>query len=72
MISGLSARGVAAVFHYFPLHSAPTGVRYGRCQGNMHITNTLSECLVRLLLWVELTPRMQERVVAALNEVLPG
>lgn len=38
----------------------------------MHITNTLSECLVRLLLWVELTPRMQERVVAALNEVLPG
>lgn len=72
IISGLSDRDVAAVFHYVPLHSSPAGLHHGRCQGNMHRTNTLSERLVRLPMWVELTPEMQDRVVAALDEVLPG
>ena len=72
VISGLAARGVASVFHYVPLHSSPAGMRHGRCQGNMHRTNTLSERLVRLPMWVELTPEMQDRVVLALDEVLPG
>lgn len=44
--------GVSPVFHYVPLHSAPAGLRYGRAHGDMHHTNTLSERLLRLPLWI--------------------
>ncbi|WP_211090270.1 PLP-dependent aminotransferase family protein [Pseudothauera nasutitermitis] len=32
-IDGLQQRGVHAVFHYIPLHTAPAGLRYGRPHG---------------------------------------
>ncbi|MNU08306.1 dTDP-4-amino-4,6-dideoxygalactose transaminase [compost metagenome] len=55
--------GVHAVFHYVPLHSSPAGQRYGRVHGEMTTTDSQSERLVRLPLWVGLTPEQQDRVV---------
>jgi dTDP-4-amino-4,6-dideoxygalactose transaminase len=40
------------VFHYVPLHSAPQGLKVGRCAGPMTHTENLSERLLRLPMWV--------------------
>jgi dTDP-4-amino-4,6-dideoxygalactose transaminase len=52
VISALNRRGVNAVFHYVPLHSAPAGRRFGRTVGPMDVTDDCSARLVRLPLWV--------------------
>lgn len=70
VLSALKKAGVHAVFHYVPLHSSPAGQRYGRVHGPMAVTDTLSERLVRLPLWVELVPEKQDSVIAALTHAL--
>jgi dTDP-4-amino-4,6-dideoxygalactose transaminase len=62
-IERLASEGVAAVFHYVPLHSSPAGSRYGRVHGDLAVTETASEQVVRLPLWVEMTEREVDRVV---------
>ena len=54
LISKLSADGILAPFHYIPLHSAPAGRRYGKASGTLDVTDQVSECLIRLPLFVEL------------------
>jgi len=51
-IEQLARAGVNAVSHYVPLHSSPAGLRYGRVQGSLDVTDDVSERLVRLPLWV--------------------
>ncbi|MEV9116391.1 DegT/DnrJ/EryC1/StrS family aminotransferase, partial [Klebsiella pneumoniae] len=58
---------IRAVFHYVPLHSSPAGLRYGRAHGSLSHTNSLSEKLVRLPLWVGLSEQQQDRVLAVLK-----
>ena len=70
VLQELVARGVHAVSHYVPLHSAPAGRRYARAVGSMSVTDALSEQLIRLPMWIGLTVEMQERVVAELLAVL--
>ena len=68
-IARLKGRGIQAVFHYVPLHSAPMGRKAGRAAGEMSNTNELSERLVRLPLWLGLeeqqAPVIQEVIAAA-------
>ena len=66
----LKEKGIHAVFHYVPLHSSPGGQRYGRVHGSLAVTNAQSERLVRLPLWVGLTPEQQERIVETLSKCL--
>jgi hypothetical protein len=40
------------VFHCVPLHSAPAGRRYGRVATPMRHTDTLSERLLLIPLWI--------------------
>lgn len=54
---------IGSVFHYVPLHSSPAGERYGRAHGELKNTNQLSERLIRLPLWVGLTPEQQDKIV---------
>jgi dTDP-4-amino-4,6-dideoxygalactose transaminase len=58
------------VFHYVPLHSSPAGLRYGRQHGAMTNTDTLSECLIRLPLWVGLTGEQQAGIVDSLQRAV--
>jgi len=60
IIEGLRQCGINAVFHYIPLHSSPAGVRYGRHHGDMSNTVDVSECLLRLPLWLGVEDRMDE------------
>ena len=67
VLSSMSDVGVNAVFHYVPLHSSPAGKRFGRVSGDLAITTTQSERLIRLPLWIGLSEEQQARVVESLS-----
>lgn len=51
LISFLKEKGIGAVFHYIPLHSAPAGKKYGEFFGKDIYTTSESERLLRLPLY---------------------
>lgn len=55
LIDFLKERGVHAVFHYVPLHSAPAGTKFGRFHGEDKYTTKESERLLRLPMFYKLT-----------------
>ena len=62
-ISYLKENGVLSVFHYIPLHSAPAGIKYGRYVGDMKVTNRVSDTLVRLPMFYDITDEELGKVV---------
>lgn len=68
-IADLKERGINAVFHYVPLHSAPAGQRFGRVPGAMTHTENLAERLVRLPLWLGLEEQQTTVIECILNEM---
>jgi dTDP-4-amino-4,6-dideoxygalactose transaminase len=67
LISKFAKHGVNAVFHYVPLHSSPAGIKYGRTEGEMKFTNRISNCLLRLPLWVGMKHQEQKSIIAILE-----
>ena len=65
-------RGIFAVFHYVPLHSSPAGKRYGRTVGNMEITDRVSDCLLRLPLYYEMTEKDVDLVTGCIRDFYKG
>lgn len=63
----LKEKGVMAVFHYIPLHSAPAGRRFGRFDGKDICTTEESERLVRMPLYYRLHPEDQAAVIKAVQ-----
>jgi dTDP-4-amino-4,6-dideoxygalactose transaminase len=61
---------ISSVFHYVPLHSSPAGKRYGRTHGALDVTNSQSERLIRLPMWVGLTEQQQDKVVDVLTHAV--
>ncbi len=55
LINYLKKNGICAVFHYVPLHSSPAGKRYGRINGNLSVTEDISDRLVRLPIYYEMS-----------------
>jgi dTDP-4-amino-4,6-dideoxygalactose transaminase len=72
LIADLRKQGIQAVFHYIPLHSSPAGRRFGRTQRRLGVTDRVSECLVRLPLWVAMSDAEIERVCEAVEASLSG
>jgi len=70
VLKALLARGVLAVFHYIPLHSAPAGLAHGRVAGPMDVTDRAGAQLIRLPLYADLRDDQVEQVIASLTEVL--
>ncbi|MDH4441872.1 MAG: dTDP-4-amino-4,6-dideoxygalactose transaminase [Rhizobium sp.] len=68
----LKSKGISSVFHYVPLHSSPAGKRFARMSGELNVTVSHSERLVRLPLWAGLTIEQQEGVATILAEALRG
>jgi dTDP-4-amino-4,6-dideoxygalactose transaminase len=61
---------IGAVFHYVPLHSSPAGMRFGRAHGDMSLTTSLSQRLVRLPMWFGLSESQQQRIADVLGAIL--
>jgi len=70
VLDGLKEKEVHAVFHYVPLHSSPAGLRFGRAHGNLSLTTSLSQRLIRLPMWLGLNDVQQQRVCDALTAIL--
>lgn len=54
LIAFLKEKGILAVFHYIPLHTAPAGIKYGRFCGEDRFTTKESERLLRLPMYYQL------------------
>jgi dTDP-4-amino-4,6-dideoxygalactose transaminase len=52
------------------LHSSPAGLRYGRSHGSLEVTDSVSERLIRLPIWMGISLEQQERVVDVLSSAL--
>ena len=63
LIAFLAEHDICAVFHYVPLHSATAGLKYGRFVGEDRYTTALSERLLRLPMFYELTEADCARVI---------
>lgn len=68
LLAHLAARGIKSVFHYVPLHSSPGGQRFGRAATPMDVTNALSDRILRLPLFYELTDAEADAVAEAVFE----
>ena len=54
-IKHLNGRGIQATSHYQPLHNSVAGEKYGYFRGELPVTSDISERLVRLPIWYELS-----------------
>ncbi len=70
LIEHLRSRGIAAVHHYVPLHSAPAGLKHGEVRGALPVTERIWNRLVRLPLHMELSDADVGAVIAACREYL--
>ncbi len=66
-IAHMKAAGINAVFHYVPLHSAPGGLKFSRSAGDMQVTNTVSDTLVRLPMFATLEDGIETVIETALG-----
>ena len=63
ILEHLKSQGIGATFHYIPLHSSKAGKHYGRTNGNLPVTDQLSDRLLRLPLYNALTIDAQDIVI---------
>ena len=63
LIGYLKENGVAAAFHYVPLHSSPAGVRFGRFAGEDVYTTAESDRLLRLPMYYGLEKDSVDNIV---------
>ncbi len=68
LLEFLKQRGVYAVFHYVPLHTAPAGMRFGRFSGEDRYTTKESERIIRLPMFYGLSETEQEQVIEAVKD----
>ena len=67
-IAHLKERGIQAVFHYLPLHLSPMGEKYGGKEGDCPVTEKVSDQLLRLPFYTNMTDEDQKSVIEALKE----
>jgi dTDP-4-amino-4,6-dideoxygalactose transaminase len=68
LLDKLKEMKINAVFHYIPLHSSEGGLKYGRVSGSMNHTDDLSNRLVRLPLWPDISKEQLDRVIDAVSK----
>lgn len=67
LLAHMKARGITATFHYVPLHLSEMGARLGGRPGLCPVTEIVSDRLVRLPLFFDLTDADQDRVIGAVT-----
>jgi len=67
LIEHLQQREIAAVFHYTPLHLSRMGRGFGGDNTACPVTERVSDCLLRLPYYLDLSEGDQQRVIDALR-----
>jgi dTDP-4-amino-4,6-dideoxygalactose transaminase len=70
LINHLKTKGIAAVFHYVPLHSSVAGKKFGQLNGKDIYTTRESNQLLRLPLYYNIPRKHQNSVIEAVYEFL--
>ena len=70
LMAHLKQNAISAVFHYVPLHTSVMGRKFGYREGDLPLTEELSERLLRLPFYPDITSDEQMRVVRCLSEFL--
>jgi dTDP-4-amino-4,6-dideoxygalactose transaminase len=68
LIDHLKARSILSVFHYLPLHLSEMGLRLGGRPGQCPVCEDVSDRLLRLPFYNDLTEEEQNTVVEAIQE----
>jgi dTDP-4-amino-4,6-dideoxygalactose transaminase len=63
MIAHLRAHEITAVFHYLPLNASVMGARFGARAGDCPVAESVSDRLLRLPFYNNLTVADQDRVI---------
>ena len=66
LLAHLKSRGILAVFHYLPLHLSQMGIRFAGQKYDCPVTEDISDRLLRLPFYNELTGPEQKSVVEAI------
>jgi dTDP-4-amino-4,6-dideoxygalactose transaminase len=72
LIAHLKDRGITSVFHYQPLHFSEMGRRFGGKPGDCPVTEDVSDRLLRLPFYNDLSEEDLERVVDTIREFRSG
>jgi dTDP-4-amino-4,6-dideoxygalactose transaminase len=72
LIAHLKANGIQAVFHYLPLHLSDMGRKFGGHERQCPVTEDVSDRLLRLPFFNDITEGEQDHVVSALKEFFEG
>lgn len=67
LIEHLKDQGIMAVFHYLPLHISEMGQRYGGKEGDCPVAQNVSDRLLRLPFYNDLSEAEQARIVKAVT-----
>ncbi|MCK4816211.1 dTDP-4-amino-4,6-dideoxygalactose transaminase [bacterium] len=71
-IEALKAEGIGATFHFIPLHSSPYGKNALGCkEDDLLITEEVSQSLVRLPLFAQMTEGDLDDIARAVKKILP-
>jgi dTDP-4-amino-4,6-dideoxygalactose transaminase len=68
LIAHLKERGILSVFHYLPLHLSQMGQRSGGKPGDCPVAEEMSERLLRLPFYNDLSEADQEYIVSAMHD----
>jgi dTDP-4-amino-4,6-dideoxygalactose transaminase len=68
LIAHLKARGILSVFHYLPLHLSEVGRRFGGRTGDCPVTEDVSDRLLRLPFYNDLSEADQGQVIEAIRD----
>lgn len=61
----MKEKGILSVFHYVPLHTSPMGRMYGYKEGDLKVTESVSERLLRLPFYYSLRDEEQQEIIDA-------
>ena len=70
LITHLKRQNIQAVFHYVPLHSSPMGEQFGYKTGMLAVTESVSERLLRLPFYYELSSEDIEHIVNQVSDFI--
>ncbi len=62
-INAMKEKGIMCVFHYLPLNTSDMGLRFGAKNGDCPVTEDVSDRLVRLPLFYNMTEAEQSKII---------
>lgn len=70
LMDKLKQKGIAATFHYIPLHTSPMGITLGCKEGDLPVTEEYAGRLLRLPLYADMTKEENKEVIDKIKEIL--